>query len=343
MKPSEMLLGKRLNNRWTVIKQVTKKKNATGGNFSTGYIVQDDAGQKGFLKAMDYTDAFHSANTPLMLQMMTQAYLFEKQICEQCKTKKMQRVVHAIDSGSINPQPTHSANKVEFLIFELAKEDIRTHLDTMAKLDHAFILRTLRQVATGIQQLHNAWMAHQDLKPSNVLVFAADTGSKIADLGRAWSRDLQSPYDGVDFAGDPTHGPIEAYYNYSDGDIQTKKFGADFYMLGSLIVFLFSRVTTNALFEKYLAVEHQPHQWGGTYPEVMPYLNDAFSKALAEFSGILPDYLRADLCEMVTQLCDPDPAKRGPRSPFGIANSPSLQRYISKFDLLAYQSETQFT
>ena len=42
----------------------------------------------------------------------------------------------------------------------------------------------MHHIATGLFQLHSAAVAHQDLKPSNVLVFDHSI-SKVADLGSA--------------------------------------------------------------------------------------------------------------------------------------------------------------
>lgn len=61
--------------------------------------------------------------------------------------------------------PANSFTKVDYLIFELADGDVRSHLDAMPAFDAAFLLRTLHHVATGLQQLHRAQIAHQDLNP----------------------------------------------------------------------------------------------------------------------------------------------------------------------------------
>ncbi len=154
MKPAEMLEGQKLTDGWRVVKAITRKPTATGSNFSTGYLAEHEDGRRGFLKAMDYISALQAPNTAEILQIMTKAYLFEKQICESCREKRMNRVTHAIASGSINPTPANPAGKVEYLIFELAEGDIRVHLDAMAAFDLAFVLRTIHHVATGVQQLH---------------------------------------------------------------------------------------------------------------------------------------------------------------------------------------------
>jgi len=87
-------------------------------------------------------------------------------------------------------------------------------------------------------------------------------------------------------------------------------------------------------------MEHWPSMWGGTYMEVLPYVQDGFAKALQEFGAHTPDYLQEDLVEVFAQLCEPDPAKRGhPLNRRGHMNQFGLERYISKFNLLARKAE----
>ena len=150
-------------------------------------------------------------------------------VCARCKSQSLKNVVHAIDSGSFWLDPIDNHSVVEYLIFELAEGDIRAHLDASPMFDTAFALHNLHQIARALQELHRIDIAHQDLKPSNVLVFRASEVSKVADLGRAWSRDFKSPYDGWSITGDRTYAPPELYYNAVPSDEATRRFGCDLY------------------------------------------------------------------------------------------------------------------
>jgi eukaryotic-like serine/threonine-protein kinase len=340
MQPASLLQGRELPGGWKVVKALTRKPTDTGGNFSVGYIVENADGRRGFLKAMDYFAAFNHPDTLGMLQWITNAYAFKKNVCQRCRDHSLKRVVHAIDGGTIQIDPKSAFSKVEYLVFELAEGDIRRHLDAQQILDVAFVLRVLHHVAIGLEQLHSAALAHQDLKPSNVLVFEKEGGSKIGDFGRAWSKDFVAPHDNLKIAGDPGYAPLELLYGYVATDVHTRRYGCDAFHLGSLLVFFFTRVGVTALIGKHLAMEHWPNMWGGTYAEVLPYVQDAFAKALQEFESHTPDYLRKDLVGMVAQLCEPDPAKRGhPLNRQGHVNQFGLERYISKFNLLAWKVE----
>src|SRR4051812_44288005 len=126
MSPAEELAGKDLGNGWRVLEIVKRKPSATGGYFSHGYIVEDENGRRGFLKALDYTKALQSSNPAEMLQSMTTAYIFEQQLCEKCA--HLTRVARAIGAGVIEVYPGMPFSKVQYLIFELAENDIRGHL-----------------------------------------------------------------------------------------------------------------------------------------------------------------------------------------------------------------------
>jgi serine/threonine protein kinase len=203
MGPAHQLTGLTLPGNWKVLQLAARKPNATGSNFSVGYVVENENGRRGFLKAIDYFGAFNQGlNTPDVLNAMTSAYIFERDICEKCRDHRLSRIVHAIDSGSHQLDPKQGITRVDYLIFELADSDIRAHLDAQQHFDVAFALRTLHNVATGLSQMHAHEMAHQDLKPSNVLIFKGPVTSKIGDLGRAWSKHHTAPHDTHPIAGE---------------------------------------------------------------------------------------------------------------------------------------------
>jgi serine/threonine protein kinase len=340
MRPREQLSGQKLPNGWTVTK-LLGKKSSTGGNFSVGYVVQNDDGRQGFLKAMDYVDAFKAPDTAEELKRCAELYLFEKQICAACRDSHLSRVVHAIESGSILPDPNQPLGKVEYLIFELADGDIRAHLDARPMFDDvAFVFRVLHNVATGIQQLHTAEMAHQDLKPSNVLVFKQNSGSKIADLGRAWASAFPGPHDGYPVPGDHGYAPPELLYRDPPTDPRRRRFGSDLYHFGNLIVFMLTRAQMNSLIWKHLSHSHRPYTWGGSFSDVLPYVKTAFSESLAEIETLFPTQARPELLRMVRELCEPNPCYRGhPLDSQGASNQYSLNRYISRLNALAANAE----
>lgn len=336
MGPAEQLAGLDLGNGWTVVERVKRKKNATGGNFSVGYWAKHSDGTRGFLKALDYTWAFQHPDTAAVLHSMTQAYLFEKQLCEKCG--HLSKVVRALHSDAIHLDPNDPTKKVEYLIFERADEDIRSHLDAQHILDVVFLLRTLHQVATGLRQLHQTDVAHQDLKPSNVLLYDGGDTSKICDLGRAWDKHTSAGHNTLAVAGDPTYAPVEGMYEFKSNDYRARRFGCDLYHLGSLAVFLFARTHATTVVVNNLAPEHRSGFWGGTYHEVLPYVQAAWERGLNQIEPYFPELIREPMLTAISQLCEPDISRRGhPLS--GRVNQFSLERYLSLFDLLAYRTQ----
>lgn len=339
MRPREQLAGEKLLGGWTVGK-IIANKGGTGSNFSVGYIVTNDDGRECYLKAMDYHEAMLATDTPTAMKWFTEMYLFEKTICEACRDAHLDRVVHAIESGSIVPPASAPYGKVEYMIMELADGDVRRHLDRSASFNTSFMLRILHNVAVGLQQMHQAKMAHQDVKPSNAMVLKDNQGAKIGDLGRAWSQVFPAPHDRLEVPGDPTYAPPELMYRDISDDHRCRRFASDLYHLGNLIAFVFARAHVNTLVFNHLTLEHRPFRWGGTFREALPYVKTAFGAALAEIEHALPKWPREDLLSMVRELCEPDPEMRGhPLNRQGHQNKYGLHRYVTRLDSLSKRSE----
>ncbi|MYK60454.1 MAG: protein kinase, partial [Chloroflexi bacterium] len=245
----------------------------------------------------------------------------------------------SIDDGEVPAGELHETLTVPYIIFELADGDVRQRLDQTDGFDLAFVLRALHHSAVGIRQLHDAKVAHQDLKPSNVLDFR-DDGCRVADLGRSSSQDGNSPHDNLVIAGDTTYAPPELLYGHISPDWRVRRFACDLYQIGSLAVFFFTQVGITALWHEYLDRTFLPDNWGEGYASVLPHVRQAHDLAFEEFEEQLPDEIRGILGPAVRQLCDPDPGRRGhPRNLSQRVNRYSVQRYISIFDRIARIAE----
>jgi len=330
LSPVERLEGLRLPNGWTVTAQINKLPNATGGHFSVGYKVRHDNGNEGFLKAIDFSRAFASRDPTRKLQELTETFNFERDVLQRCKSKNLDHVVTALEDGSV----IIDGLPVPYLIFELAEHDIRGHMDLSAGFDLVWALRMLHNVAVGLQQLHGIGIAHQDLKPSNVLVFQ-QLIAKLADLGTSACVGYQPPHDGFVIPGALAYAPPELRYKYTHPEFRQRRFGGDTFLLGNIIVFAFTRLTMSSVLFSNVAAEHMPVAWTGKYEEVLPYLQRAFSASLISLEPEIPELIRADIITMLRQLCEPDLSKRGhPLNRFENKNTFSLERYITKLDVL---------
>ena len=332
---ARQLQGKILNNDWKVLEMLEPDQNGTGGTFSIGYLVENvETGVMGFLKALDFSEAMGSSDPARDLQKITAAYNFERDLLSRCKDFRLDRIVTALDSGKTVIENSRDGGVVQYLIFELAQCDSRRKMQSAQQLGITWRLKALHHIALGLKQLHSQAMAHQDVKPSNVLVFP-DDGSKLADLGRAACQGMQPPHENYSIAGDRAYAPLELLYGQI-GDWNLRRLGCDAYLLGSMIMYFFTGLPLTQIIVSRLNEEHRPDTWGGTYAQVLPFVRDTFDRSLEEFSGYFDPGIRGELTTMIRQLSEPDPLLRGhPRDIAGISDQYSLERYISRFDFLA--------
>ncbi len=333
--PAESLAGRSLDDDWTVVEKLPRPPQATGGHFSISYAVESGDGRRGFLKALDYSAVFQQADVPRALEAMTSAYNFERDLLYRCAP--MSRIVTALADGEI--RDTGWTVPVNYLIFEWADQDSRAVLDAAQRIDVAWALRTLHQVAVGLSQLHGSGIAHQDLKPSNVLDFGG-AGSKLADLGRSSYRGNAGPSDHLPFPGDWTYAPPELLYGQVNPDWSVRRFASDLYQLGSLATFFFTGTGMTGGLLAHLDSRHAPQDWAGTYEDVLPFVRQAFSDVMGVMESSTPADLKADLVGIVRELCEPEPALRGhPKNRVGHTNRYGLERYVSRLNLLARRYE----
>jgi serine/threonine protein kinase len=332
---AHLLLGRELQGGWKVTRKLERKPGSTGGNFSVGYIVEAN-GKEAFLKAFDYKEAFELDDPAPMLKLLTTAYEFERDLLGRCSSAGMSRIVRTVDHGAIRVaeggDPRHV---VQYVIFELANGDVRSFLEITDKANLAWKFTTLREAATGLSQLHRKDVAHQDIKPSNVLIFQT-LGAKLADLGRASVRNEASPYDAAPVAGAWAYAPPELLYKFPSPDWDERRIGCDLYLLGSLVFFFFTGFGATKLILRHLEEAHRPNTWKGYYQDALPFVMDAFGKALEDLRASVPQEFQERVVAIARQLCNPDISVRGhPRARALTAGRFSLERYISEFNELA--------
>ena len=337
--PATQLAGRTLPNGWTVDRPVIPPPFATGGTFSASYLVSRDD-QRAFLKAMDFTAALGSPDPARALAAMTAAYNYERDLLAKCQSHRLSRIVRVLDAGTIPSSTGDAAGVVQYLIFELADGDVRSFVKTDTEFEVAWALRMIHHVTAALRQLHSAGIAHQDVKPSNILVFRKTRRSKLADLGRASDRTRQSPFDELPCAGDQTYAPPELLYGEISNDWSSRRLACDMYLLGSVVVFFCTGVSMTHLLLARLNDQHHYRRWTGTYREVLPYIQHHFSETIRDFRAKFTPRFPSEIIDVIRQLCNPDPNLRGhPRTIPSKFNRYSLERYISLFDRLASRAE----
>ena len=334
------LTGVELDGGWIVGEKDEKRPGESGRTFSVCYkVTHKDNGDAYFLKAFDFYTPLANSNPQtfgVQLQQMINAFVFEEALLRECRGSD--RVVTAVASGQY--RPNGQIVPVPYLIFELGAGDIRRHLGTN-ELPIAWKVRAFHHIATGVLQVHGKDVAHQDLKPSNAVVFKTHTG--VADLGRASKKDVDGPWDGLHFPGDPNYMPPEFQYGYSLPDFDRRRQGADVYMLGALGVFLFTGIALNAIVREALSSEYHPGNWNDPYEKVLDYYREAFYKALDRIRAQLPPgNLGDELLHIFTWLCDPNPVERGYIHMGEVKPAEfSLNKLVTKLDQLAVQADIE--
>lgn len=341
--------GNKLGGVWHVTEQLVVPLDALGYSRTYGYKVKHESGREAFLKAVD-ADLIDAGETLVVrLTAVLAHHDFEARVSEHCRGNNMDRVTLAIDHGSEMMEHDGAREPVFYLIFELASGDVRQQilLDRDWPADKKF--RLLHHIAVGLQQLHGAKVTHNDVKPPNVLAF--NDGHRISDLGQATRDDAVAPHDGNAIVGDPRYAAPELLY-IEDGAPGTRHIsnenrrGTDLYLLGSMVHFLFvGRMLTPEILDE-LDANHSPpiedRGWQGGYSDVTPYWRAGFSTVLHRFKLALS---KSDesvisgnaevLTQVIAELCEPEPSKRGHVTSATNGPSHSLIFFISLFDRLA--------
>ena len=332
---SERLAGRELDD-WRVIERVEKVDGMTGSNFSIGYTAEHSDGRPGFVKVLDISRASLTEDPARTLEYLTTAFNFERDILAACKG--MSRVVHVLADGTVKESTDDRLEVAQYIVFELASTDFRKLRLTLSSFDTALSLRTLHHVATGLAQLHGRKIAHQDLKPSNVLVFDGQ-GSKLGDLGRSSARSRPGPHDDLNIPGDLAYAPPELVYGHAIPDWDTRRRASDLYQLGSLVAFAFTGVGMTPVLNKHTHERHRSTTWSSSYMELLPYMEVYFRLAMEEMQRYLPYDFQNDLALAIRQLCHPDPRERGHPVSHRTGNRYGLERYVSLFNRLALEAE----
>lgn len=312
-------------NGWRVISRIPAPdpaKNETGGNFSICYIVEKD-GVECFMKVLDLRKCNmgplpRGMSRSLFIEKCTREFNYEKALSSYCGNKRIKGVISYIESGE-EILDGFLFKDVPYIIYEKAEGDIRKILNLSKRIvfseklkSISLRLKSLHDVAVGLQQLHKNDISHQDMKPSNIL--SVNNQSKIGDLGRSLclSPDINCPYP-FDFNGDFNYAPPEAFFSRGIKKDKSELYKMDSYMLGSLIVFFICGVSFNTMMNNHLPVTIRDMVASGkTYEDAKIDLTNAYHEALLDFEKDIPlEDIRVELTHIVEYLCNPDVERRG--------------------------------
>ena len=339
--------GSRRPGKWHVTQRIARDPRSTGGTFSVGYRVVHDDGTEGYLKATDTSFLWQGDNSdPLaVMGQVIQEQTFERDILEVCRGNNMDRIVVALDHGEFDTDEGGVRNYVFFIVFEMAAGDVRTQILVGERYSFAWYFHALHNLATAVGQLHRASISHNDIKPSNLLVFD-DLLQKLADVGRATSAEIAGPFDVLRCPGDRQYAAPEQLYHWrgiaaaSDRQAMLSiRQASDLYLMGSMAYFFVTGSMLTPMVLTFIRATHQPQNWEGTFEDVLPYWRDAMGAAMRLYDSATHSFsdkqrtTTEELKSAIYQLCEPDPLERGhPLSRRRIESHYDVQRYISLFN-----------
>lgn len=338
---AEALVGVTIAKRWELVELRHKSPQDSGGIFGVGYRARDlKDGVDRFVKVVDYR---RKLEDPILLVELLQEAQFEVAAHKACL--RMSRVVRMLAHGLVTFRKAGDDALYSFLclVQELGDGDIKAHVGYKPDQSVPWKLWVLREVALAARQMESANLAHNDIKPSNVIRFASKDmrrSVKLGDVGRIVTKAGTGPHDEKVWSGDPRHKPIEILYGWQEPEWTNRSTAADAYMLGNLICFLFVGASLTERIVSSLPKHYRPAS-NLMYRDVLDIVRHTWNIVLAEqVFPSLPVELREDLGNIIRWLTEPDPAVRGVPNARR-AGTIGLDRIASHFDRLALQAQIQ--
>ena len=309
--------------------------------FSVQYLAEKE-GKEYFVKVIDIEKALKGRDLTDMTKILEQqlaAFNYEKDLLERCRDRSLSKVVRVIEASAI-PSGELTIFPIPFLVFEKADGDVRKYINFQDEVDFAWKLKSLRDIATGIEQLHSMQVIHQNLKPSKILQFKKD--SKISDIGKSKTFTGNGVNDNTLLNGDQTYAPLEMLPQFTflrPVDWLDMNLATDSYELGNLMTFYFSGMNmTGMLIEKLNKIGMTTRT---TNMEMKAYLDMCYDECIETIKKEIEyEEFREDIGQMIYELCNPDPNKRNdPKTLRERGSNFLLHRYITKLDLLKGKAE----
>ena len=306
------LVGVTLAQRWELLRLLHASPPPSGGNFGVGYVALDrQDGIECFVKIIDFRSNLGDIG---QLALMLQVAKFEVDMHQYCV--RMSKVVRMLGHGQLFfRKPDGTEYSFLYLVLELGEGDIKSHVDYLPERSCYWKLWVLRDVALAIRQIELGQLAHNDVKPSNVIRFGSagsKHNNKLGDIGRAVTKAGGGPYDGLLWAGDPRHKPIETLYGWKESEWMNRHTAADAYMLGNMIAFLFVGASMTERIVSSLPPNLRPGTYAGSYCQVLDVIRHVWTTVVQDqVAPTFPAELRSELTQLLLQLTDPDPLVRG--------------------------------
>ena len=289
------------------------------------------------MKAFDFRQEELIGDTN-RLEHMVREYNHERNMHYFCKDQGINRVTRIYGDGKI----VIDGDAVHFLVCEWVDKCLREHQppgDVSISASARFT--AMKDTAAALAQLHQAGVAHQDIKPSNAV--CPDSGPvKLTDLGSSSREHIQAPPHDLQYlVGQPNYAPYELLYEYPPSSWRRRRFGCDLFLLGNLCFTSFVGGSLSCIALHSIPSHLRHTEFLGDYAEIVPHLIEAHEFLIPQMlTGNVPQSLLPDVVHIVNCLCHPDPLRRGHSKNVQFRNNPlALERFVSAFALLAKKAE----
>lgn len=323
-----------------------------------GYSVGDLRGNGGFAFVFEgqrtSTGAVVALKVLSPLSRSGEAREFEREGDLLKILERSSNVVNLIDSRQASVSLQHNGLSVpislRYHVLELSSGSLDELVQKLSELSWPERLSLWRAAIRGVHQMHLKSIVHRDLKSANCLIFVhrnKATDCKVADLGR--SRNLSDP---------PAADPRE--YLAGRGDLrfappecillqaQESSVGhraADLYGLGSLFFELATGqgITSYALGIDPSDIRQAMHRLQQRSVMDVEALRPGYMEALDLLANVVPVAIRDRAVSLVSQLSDPVPSNRFPKTGPGRRGprTAGLEWLIRQADILIKVLRTQ--
>lgn len=303
-------IGAALAGGWVIVRAAEAiRAEGTDGMYSRGYIARKGR-RAAYVKVFDYRRAVPDWKAARREAFTRAGYDFEKKVLELCAGRGLRGVNRLLASGVLR-----RAGSVErYLVLEAARCDLRGVLTRSVADggDAALALGAVADVARALAGLHRAGMAHQDVKPSNVLILPRGR-AVLGDMGRA-AADFPAPHDRFGIVGDKACAPPEQLYGAFPEHWFVRAVACDAYLLGGLLCWAVCGRQASVLLHEEILAEHHWSNWKGTYAEILPKVRTALHRVIRRVAAGARRRLGASgadaLGQVLAELCEPDPELR---------------------------------
>ncbi len=338
---SKLLVGKEISDDWKITAPYNPKASLTGGMHSIGFIAENSKnGNRAFVKMLyplldpELSGTEQTEDAEFRLANFN----YETALLSKCRDLRMRRIVTCHDRSEL--QISEINHSLHYLLFEFAEQNLRELNEIQQNLNYAAKLKIIHEVAQALESLHYHKIFHQDVKPSNILSF--ENGNiKLSDLGHAHDEKNTRPAIINQLGGDPAHASPEILYESPQNEFPDWCRLADLYLLGSIVVYLFTNTSLTSQINLRLKEFHKQPKWTGEYSDVLPYIIESWEYAITEFSeSISESFFREELETLVRYLTNPNTEKRGHPINLGGYDTPyGIRRFCSRFQVLAKRAE----